>query len=57
MINDDLLTKAYNDFEKLRKEAEEKDYKPGWVFFKLRDKYGLEIANTVFQDGVEDSDG
>lgn len=48
MIDNDKLTEAFNEYEKLRKLAEDKDYKPGWVFYKLKEKYGQEIASKVY---------
>ena len=47
MINNDKLTEAFNEYEKLRKLAEERDYKEGWVYYKLLEKYGKEIAQEV----------
>ena len=54
MTDNDILTDAYNDYEKLLKEAEEKDYKTGWVFYRLKEKYGEKIANEVYGDNRGD---
>lgn len=61
MTKEDKLTEAYNEFEKLCKEADEKDYKPGWVFYRLKEKYGESIAIEVMPKRVSnfryDDDG
>ena len=49
MINNDLLVKAANDYESLTRRQEELGYKHGWVYYKLKEKYGEEIANEVYE--------
>ena len=49
-INNDKLVDAYNEYEKLLNIAEEKDYKHGWIFFKLKDKFGEPVAIRVCRD-------
>jgi len=56
MIDNDKLTEAYNEFEKLRKVAEEKDYKFGWIFYRLKEKFGVDIAREVMPRNRDDLD-
>jgi len=51
MSDEDLLAEAYNEYEKLRKKAIDFDYKKGWVFYRLKDKYGADIALEVCPKG------
>ena len=48
MINNDKLTEAFNEYEKLKNIAEERDYKHGWIYYKLLEKFGAEIADKVY---------
>ena len=44
MINNELI-EAGNEYEKLLKIQEEQDFKKGWVFYRMKEKYGQEIAD------------
>jgi hypothetical protein len=56
MTDNDKLTDAFNEYEKLLKIAEEKDYKKGWVYYQLKEKYGEEITNEVYGNNEVDDD-
>jgi len=51
MEDNDKLTRAFNEYEKLLLSfAEEHDYAHEWIFYKLKEKFGIEIAQKVMQD-------
>lgn len=39
------------EYERLLKECQEKGHKAGWVFYKMKEKYGEEIAKAVCEYG------
>ena len=44
-INSVVAKKLY--IPKLQKIAQEKNYKPGWIFYQIKDIFGYSIAETV----------
>lgn len=52
---EDLKVDASNYYEQLLEEADEKSYKHGWVYHKLMEKYGVKIADEIWDpaDAVE----
>ena len=53
-ITEDLLTRASQFYEELLDEAREKDYKPGWVYHRLREEFGEEVAKITTETLKED---
>lgn len=47
---------AFKEFENLLNIAKDKHYKPGWAFYKLKDKYGKLIAQFVSKNFKEISE-
>jgi len=45
--SNDTITEAYSEYEKLHKIAEERDYQQGWIFYRLKEKFGQTIAQEV----------
>ncbi|HUV82879.1 MAG TPA: hypothetical protein VMW53_07390 [archaeon] len=52
-MSSDILIDAIDEYEKLLEEAEEKGYEHGWIWHKLNEKYGEEIANQVYESDDE----
>lgn len=48
-INPSIFIEACNEYKVLLEISNEKHYKKGWAFYRLRDKYGETIANMAIQ--------
>ena len=57
MRNNDKEVDAHNEYERLLKVAEEKNYKCGWVYYQLKEKFGTEIAQEIMPPKYSYSDG
>lgn len=49
-MDDDKLTEAYNRYEELLDECEENDYPHGWIYYRLKEGFGEEIARMVYRE-------
>lgn len=49
MNDNDILARAANEYERLLKIAEEKNYKRGWVYYKLKEKFGARVASQIYE--------
>ena len=55
-MDNDKLIEAFNEFKKLRKLADEKGYKFGWIFYRLKEEFGQEIAQKIMPRKRDDCD-
>lgn len=54
MDNNDVLVNAANDYERFRAIADEQGYKFGWIWYKMKEKYGEEISRRICPNRRED---
>lgn len=52
MENSEIMAKASNRLEELIDEKEQNDFKRGWIYYKLKDEFGEEIARKVYEEYV-----
>lgn len=50
MENSETMIKASNRLEELIDEQEKNDFKRGWIYYKLKEDFGEEIARKVYRE-------
>lgn len=48
MENSEIMIRASNRLEELIAEQEQNDFKRGWIYYRLKDEFGEDIARKVY---------
>ena len=54
MSTHELLEQALKDYERLAGIAHKNNYKDGWVYYKIKEKYPKDVVNNIFPPRTSD---
>ena len=53
MENSEIMVRASNRLEELIDEQEQNDFPRGWIYYKLKEEFGEEIARKVYKEYIQ----